>query len=96
MDTSERRQHAFSNAADVRAQIREREQARIGERNAFFEEGAKLDEEARQRRQRLEEVKRKKLDELRWAERAALAGAVRCTCRRPRAVCMKQRQLAYS
>jgi hypothetical protein len=38
---------------------------RIHERKAFFEEGVKLDEEARQRRAKLEEIKRKKLDELR-------------------------------
>ena len=37
------------------------------ERNQFFEEGVKLDEEARHRRQKMEEVKRKKLNELRAA-----------------------------
>ena len=45
-----------------------KEQVRICDRNAFFEEGVKLDEEARQRRSRLEEVKRKKLEELRYVE----------------------------
>jgi len=54
-------------ASDVRSQIREKEQVRVSERNAFFEEGVKLDEEARQRRLKLEEVKKKKLDELRAA-----------------------------
>jgi len=51
---------------DVRSQIREKEQVRINERHQFFEEGARLDEEARQRQLKLEEVKRKKLEELRY------------------------------
>ena len=59
---SKRHQHADS----VRAQIREKEQVRISERNAFFEEGVKLDEEARARRAKLEAIKRKKLNELRY------------------------------
>ena len=50
---------------DVRAQIREKEHQRISERNKYFEEGIKLDEEARQRQLKLEEVKRRKLEELR-------------------------------
>ena len=50
---------------DVRAQIREKERQRISERNRYFEEGIKLDEEARQRQLKLEEVKRRKLEELR-------------------------------
>lgn len=52
-------------ADDVRTQIREKEQVRVAERNAFFEEGVKLDEEARQRRAKLEDVKKKKLEILR-------------------------------
>lgn len=50
---------------DVLGQIREKEQLKIAERNAFFEEGVKLDEEARLRRLKLDEIKRKKLGELR-------------------------------
>jgi len=57
----------LNHADDVRAQIRNKEQDRIAERNAFFEEGVKLDEEARARRSKLEAVKRKKLGELRDA-----------------------------
>ncbi|RUS83915.1 hypothetical protein EGW08_008329 [Elysia chlorotica] len=57
---SKRHQHADS----VRSQIREKELVRIAERNAFFEEGVKLDEEARARRAKLEAIKRKKLTEL--------------------------------
>lgn len=54
-------------AGEVRQQIRDKEQIRVADRNAFFEEGVKLDEEAKLRRQKLEEVKRKKLEELRAA-----------------------------
>jgi hypothetical protein len=60
-----RRRSKFSD--EVRAQIREKEQTRINERNKYFEEGIKLDEEARQRQLKLEEVKKKKLQELRAA-----------------------------
>ncbi len=48
----------------LQTQIRENELNRIEERKAFFEEGIKLDEEARVRRAKLEEIKRKKLEEL--------------------------------
>merc|ERR1712190_138197 len=61
------RNKKLTHADDVRAQIRKKEQERIQERNAFFEEGVKLDEEARARRAKLEAVKRKKLTELRDA-----------------------------
>nr|XP_002127322.1 cilia- and flagella-associated protein 45-like [Ciona intestinalis] len=54
-------------ADEVRRQIRNKEQLKISERNAFFEEGIKMEEEARQRRARLDEVKKKKLDGLRKA-----------------------------
>ncbi|XP_060572410.1 cilia- and flagella-associated protein 45-like isoform X2 [Ruditapes philippinarum] len=63
----EARKKRLVHADDVRTQIREKEQVRISERNAFFEEGVKLDEEARQRRAKLEEVKKKKLEMLRHA-----------------------------
>ncbi|KAI8480465.1 cilia- and flagella-associated protein 45-like [Branchiostoma floridae x Branchiostoma belcheri] len=65
----ELRQHEMRlNHADaVRKQIREKEQVRINDRNAFFEEGVKLDEEARQRRAKLDDIKKKKLNELKNA-----------------------------
>lgn len=63
----EARKKRLSHADEVRTQIREKEQLRIAERNAFFEEGVKLDEEARFRRAKLEEVKKKKLEMLRSA-----------------------------
>ncbi|XP_041064438.1 cilia- and flagella-associated protein 45 isoform X1 [Carcharodon carcharias] len=52
-------------ASDLREQIIEREQNHIAERAAFFEEGKHLKEEAYQRRLRLDQIKRKKLEELR-------------------------------
>jgi len=61
------RKKKLSHADEVRAQIRNKEQERIADRNAFFEEGVRLDEEARIRRAKLEAVKRKKLEELREA-----------------------------
>ncbi|XP_046553089.1 cilia- and flagella-associated protein 45-like isoform X2 [Haliotis rubra] len=57
----------LTHAEEVRRQIRQKEQEKVRDRNNFFEEGVKLDEEARIRRNRLEEVKRKKLQELREA-----------------------------
>ncbi len=49
----------------LQLQIRQNEVQRIQDRRAFFEEGIRLDEEARLRRQKLDEIKREKLDELR-------------------------------
>ncbi|TPP39651.1 cilia- and flagella-associated protein 45 [Fasciola gigantica] len=54
-------------ASEIRHQICEREQERIAERNAFFEEGVKLEEEARIRQLRLADAKNRKLRELREA-----------------------------
>ncbi len=50
----------------VREQIQLKEALKIQERNDFFEEGARLDAEAHARRAKLDEIKRKKLEELRW------------------------------
>ncbi|XP_046342077.1 cilia- and flagella-associated protein 45-like isoform X2 [Haliotis rufescens] len=61
------RKKRLTHAEEVRRQIRQKEHEKVKERNNFFEEGVKLDEEARVRRNRLEEVKRKKLQELREA-----------------------------
>ncbi|XP_038649336.1 cilia- and flagella-associated protein 45 [Scyliorhinus canicula] len=52
-------------ASDLREQIVVRERKHIAERAAFFEEGKRLKEEAYQRRLRLDQIKRKKLEELR-------------------------------
>lgn len=51
----------------VRQQIRDKEQLAIEARKKHFEEGIRMEEEARQRRVRLTEVKNKKLIELREA-----------------------------
>lgn len=56
------KQKSFSE--NLQRQIRDNELQRIQERKQFFEEGLRLDEEARQRRARLDDIKRKKLDEL--------------------------------
>lgn len=66
-EEEEARKKKLTHADEVRRQIRDKEQVRILERNSFFEEGVKLDEEARERRHKLEEVKKKKLSELRDA-----------------------------
>ena len=50
----------------MRSQIREKEGLRIADRNKWFEEGVKLDEEAKLRRQKLDAVKKKKLEDLRY------------------------------
>ncbi|KAG5454245.1 hypothetical protein CSKR_113709, partial [Clonorchis sinensis] len=52
-------------AEEIRKQICLKEQERIAERNAFFEEGVRLEEESRLRRMRLAEAKERKLRELR-------------------------------
>lgn len=54
-------------ADDIRNQMREKEKERISHRNAFFEEGVKLDVEAKERRQKLDEIKQRKLRELKDA-----------------------------
>ncbi|KAM3174059.1 hypothetical protein ACTXT7_011314 [Hymenolepis weldensis] len=52
---------------ELKKQICEKEQQRIAERNAFFEEGIRNEEEARLRRMRLVEAKNRKMNELRKA-----------------------------
>ena len=51
---------------NLQKQIRSNEIVRIQERKSFFEEGVKLDEEAKARRAKLDDIKKKKLDELRF------------------------------
>ena len=46
-------------------QIHEKQEERINERRSKYHEGVKLEEEAKARRQRLEEAKIRKLNELR-------------------------------
>lgn len=61
------RSKRLHHADEVRAQIKEKESELIAARNTFFEEGIKLDQEAQERRKRLDEIKMKKLDELKGA-----------------------------
>ncbi|CAH8441398.1 unnamed protein product [Schistosoma bovis] len=63
----EAKQKSFQNLKDLRLQICEKEKERIAERNAVFEEGLRLNEEARLRRLRLNEAKTRKLKELKEA-----------------------------
>ena len=46
-------------------ELHEHEKQKVQERAAFFDEGARLDEQARLRRIRLDEIKTQKLNELR-------------------------------
>ncbi|XP_075700871.1 cilia- and flagella-associated protein 45 isoform X2 [Rhinoderma darwinii] len=57
----------MKHAGELRRQVRENEQKQVVDRMAHFDEGKRLDEEARQRRTRLDEIKLKKLEELRMA-----------------------------
>ncbi|CAF4015242.1 unnamed protein product [Adineta steineri] len=54
-------------ANDLRDQIIRHEKQKVEERTAFFDEGARLDEQARLRRMRLDEIKTQKLNDLRRA-----------------------------
>ncbi|XP_072165777.1 cilia- and flagella-associated protein 45-like [Diadema setosum] len=67
MEDQEKKHQRHSHADDVRKQIREKEQLRVSDRNAFFEEGVKINEEARERRAKLDAIKKRKLNELRDA-----------------------------
>ncbi|XP_040188309.1 cilia- and flagella-associated protein 45 [Rana temporaria] len=61
--TNQLRRHA----SELRRQVREQEQKQVVDRISHFEEGKRLAEEARQRRARLDDLKQKKLEELRNA-----------------------------
>ncbi|XP_028911028.1 cilia- and flagella-associated protein 45 [Ornithorhynchus anatinus] len=56
-----------AHAEELRHQVREHQQQQVQERTATFEEGRRLQEEAAQRRERMNALKRKKLEELRAA-----------------------------
>lgn len=59
------KRHRF--ADDLRNQIVQHEKQKVQERATFFDEGVRLDEQARLRRIRLDEIKNQKLNELRRA-----------------------------
>lgn len=50
----------------MRQQVREREMQAVTQRRELFQEGERLEEEARNRRARLDEIKEKKLRELKY------------------------------
>ncbi|UJR34267.1 hypothetical protein I4U23_021671 [Adineta vaga] len=54
-------------ANELRDQIIRHEKQKVAERTAFFEEGVRLDEQARLRRVQLDEIKTRKLNDLRRA-----------------------------
>ncbi|XP_044128937.1 cilia- and flagella-associated protein 45-like [Bufo gargarizans] len=66
-EQEEKASQLIKHAGELRRQVRENEQKQVLERIDHFEEGKRLDEEARQRRARLDELKQKKLEELRMA-----------------------------
>lgn len=57
----------LDHAKEVRKQIRQKEQIKASDRHSFFEEGVRINEEARARRNKLDTIKQKKLSELRNA-----------------------------
>jgi len=63
VDVLRKKQREFR--AGIIKQIQEKQEDRINERRARYQEGVKLEEEAKVRRQRLEEAKIRKLNELR-------------------------------
>ncbi|XP_012863739.2 cilia- and flagella-associated protein 45 [Echinops telfairi] len=55
----------LQHANELRRQVRENQQKQVQERIDTFEEGRRLKEEAQRRRERIEDIKKKKLEELR-------------------------------
>nr|XP_012807313.1 cilia- and flagella-associated protein 45 isoform X2 [Jaculus jaculus] len=55
----------LQHANELRRQVRENQQKEVQSRLAIFEEGRRLKEEAQKRRERIDDIKKKKLEELR-------------------------------
>ncbi|KAM6217227.1 LOW QUALITY PROTEIN: cilia- and flagella-associated protein 45 [Rhynchocyon petersi] len=55
----------LQHANELRRQVRENQQRQVQDRIATFEEGRRLKEEAERRRERINDIKKKKLEELR-------------------------------
>lgn len=64
-EEEKQRQKALLYSEAIRQQMKERELSAIAKRREIFKEADRLIEEARQRRMRLDEIKEKKLKELR-------------------------------
>lgn len=56
----------LQHASEIRSQVRERQQRQVQERVDTFEEGRRLQEEAQRRSQHIADIKRQKLEELRY------------------------------
>lgn len=63
-EEEKQRQKALRHSESIRQQVKERELSAIAKRREIFKESDRLIEEARQRRMRLNEIKEKKLKEL--------------------------------
>lgn len=63
-EENKQRQKALRHSEAIRRQVKERELLAVARRKELFKEADRLTEEARQRRQRLDEIKEKKLKEL--------------------------------
>ncbi|KAG8509932.1 Cilia- and flagella-associated protein 45, partial [Galemys pyrenaicus] len=55
----------LQHANELRCQVRENQQKQVQDRMATFEEGRRLREEAQKRRERIDDIKKQKLEELR-------------------------------
>lgn len=60
----------LQHANELRRQVRENQQKQVQDRIATFEEGRRLKEEAQKRRERIEDIKKKKIEELRCSSAA--------------------------
>ncbi|CAM4583951.1 unnamed protein product [Leuciscus chuanchicus] len=70
-----RHQQIQRHAEAVRQQVREREVQAVSQRRELFREGERLEEAARSHRARLDEIKEKKLRELRYVLRPQSSGS---------------------
>lgn len=67
MEQEKKTKGRLQHANELRRQVRENQQKQVQSRIATFEEGRRLKEEAQKRRERIEEIKKQKLEELRCA-----------------------------
>ncbi|XP_027695906.1 cilia- and flagella-associated protein 45 [Vombatus ursinus] len=65
MEEEKKAQECLLHANELRRQVRENQQKQVQERIATFEEGRRLKEEAQKRRERIDDIKKKKMEELR-------------------------------
>lgn len=68
-EEEKRRQKSSRHAEAIRTQVKEQELSAVAKRRELFKESERLMEEDRQRRVRLEEIKEKKLQELKSVQR---------------------------